>query len=103
MKYSTIIDIKSTVTMFYEQIINPNALQKPRWEDVLKRCALYADETTQHGTDTIDVDFMKMCFTIYKDDNGYAYLCENASYYPDGFEKGNESEDIIDIELGEMR
>lgn len=103
MKLSTIVDIKSTVSAFYKTIINPNSPEKIRWEEVLKRCAKYANETTQHGTDTIDVDFMKMCFTIYKDNNGYAYLCENASYYPNGFLDDDPSESILDIELGEIR
>ena len=100
MRLTTIQDLNKTIIDFYRLIINPD--NTITWQQFLDNCNNYANEITMHEDDTCDVDFGSMCFTVYKQPDNTARLCENASYYlpmrhPDSLDE--EEINVIDVEL----
>lgn len=97
--YNTIWDIRETTEDFLLYVMG-GATATITWEECLANCKEHANEYTfQAGDgetvrDQIDVDYGKMCFTVEKDANGNAKLCDIATYYPDGLFDESDSEPI---------
>jgi hypothetical protein len=95
MKLNQINNIAENCRVFMEHVIG---LNEPLCYDALmERIRLYCADYTEHNDDTIDIDYMNMCFTVYMNKDGDWELCENASYYI--INTTGCVEDTIDIEL----
>lgn len=97
MKLQYINDITDTCREFMARVIN---LDECLDYDVLIERADKICNSTEHDDDTIDIDYMNMCFTVHLDRVlGQWKLCENASYYV--FKNGflDAVDGVIDVEL----
>jgi hypothetical protein len=98
MKLDYINDIADTCYKFMTQVINQD--ESLDCEELMTRLDNICHEYTYKDEDTIDIDYKKMGFTVHLNRVlGQWQLCENASYYPDGFLDDDPSESVIDVEL----
>lgn len=98
MKLKHIEEIASTAKSFMRKVINKN--ESVEYDTLVERIREYCANYTEHGDDTIDIDYRYMCFTVHMNqESGKWQLCENASYYiyQNGFLDYDEG--IIDVEL----
>ena len=98
MKLKHIYDMADTCCEFMHQVINQ--AESLDYDVLMKRIDMVCNACTEHGDDTIDIDYKNMCFTVHLNTVlGQWELCENASYYiyKNGFL--DEDDGIIDIEL----
>lgn len=98
MKLDYINDIANTCCEFMTQVINQDVSLD--YDVLIKKIDMVCNECTEHGDDTIDIDYKNMCFTVHLNRVlGQWQLCENASYYiyKNGFL--DEDDGIIDVEL----
>lgn len=95
MRLDYINDIAETTQAFMRYVIGK--YKTLDYDVLMKRLVNVCATATEHGDDTIDIDYKHMCFTVYLDTVlGQWRLCENASYY---VIKGGLVHDTIDIEL----
>lgn len=95
MKISIIQDIAITTSEFMNKVINREELLD--YEVLMSRVEKVFYQATEHGDDTIDIDYKRMCFTVHLDTiSGQWVLCENATYY---VMNNGLVADTIDIEL----
>lgn len=98
MKLDYIADIANMCCEFMTQVINED--ESLDLEVLMTRLDDVCNEYTYKDEDTIDIDYKKMGFTVHLNRVlGQWQLCENASYYPDGFLDDDPSESIVDVEL----
>lgn len=98
MKIKHIYDMAETSSEFMKHVINKN--ESLDYDVLMKKIDMVCNACTEHGDDTIDIDYKNMCFTVHLNRVlGQWELCENASYYiyKNGFL--DEDDGIIDIEL----
>lgn len=95
MRLDYINDIAETTRAFMGCVINE--YETLDYDVLMKRLVNVCATVTEHGDDTIDIDYKHMCFTVELDTVlGQWQLCENASYY---VIKGGLVHDTIDVEL----
>lgn len=95
MKLDYINDIAETTRAFMIHVIDKG--EAIDYEVLMKRLVNVCATATEHGNDTIDIDYKHMCFTVHLNTVlGRWQLCKNASYY---IIKGGLVHDAIDIEL----
>lgn len=95
MKLDIMQDIVQTTLAFMIHVIDKN--EALDYDVLMKRLNAVCCTATEHGDDTIDIDYKHMCFTVHLNTAlGRWQLCENASYY---IIKGGFVLDTIDVEL----
>lgn len=98
MKLYYMNEIANTCREFMTQVINLDELVD--YDVLMERLNKVFHQCTEHGDDTIDIDYKDMCFTVHLDTVlGQWKLCENASYYilKGGFL--DTVDGVIDVEL----
>lgn len=98
MKLKHIEEIADTCCEFTQQVIDKVGCLD--YDTLIDRINKVCNGYTEHGDNTIDIDYKDMCFTVYQDDTlGMWHLCENASFYiyKSGFLDCVDG--VIDVEL----
>ena len=98
MKVDIMQDIVETTRAFMKYVINED--EALDYDVLMKRLDNVVCETTEHGDDTIDIDYKHMCFTVHLNTVlGQWQLCENASYYIMKHGFLDTVNGVIDVEL----